>query len=44
VIDAKYDSLSGGWGSTEVIGLFGIGVWKCIRRGGILFQNLVDMR
>jgi hypothetical protein len=33
VVDAKYDSLSGGWCSKEVGGSYGVGVWKCIRRG-----------
>jgi hypothetical protein len=32
-VDTKYDSLSGGWCSIEVVGPFSVGVWKCIRRG-----------
>jgi hypothetical protein len=33
VIDAKFESLKGGWCSKEVSGSFGVGVWKHIRRG-----------
>jgi hypothetical protein len=29
----KHDSLGGGWCSKEVAGPFGVGVWKCIKRG-----------
>jgi hypothetical protein len=32
VIEAKYESLMGGWWSKEVLGNFGVGVWKNIRR------------
>jgi len=31
VVEAKYDSLSGGWCSKEVAELFSVGVWKHIR-------------
>jgi hypothetical protein len=33
VIDAKYNSSRGGWCYEEVVGPFGVGVWKHIRRG-----------
>jgi len=33
VIDVKFESLRGGWCSKEVLGTFGVGVWKHIRRG-----------
>jgi len=33
VVDIKYGSIRGGWYSKEVGGPFGVGVWKCIRRG-----------
>jgi len=33
VVDIKYGSMRGGWCSKEVGGSFGVGVWKCIRRG-----------
>jgi hypothetical protein len=32
-VDIKYGSMMGGWCSKEVGGSFGVGVWKCIRRG-----------
>jgi hypothetical protein len=41
VVDVKYDSLSGGWCSKEVGGPYGVGVWKCIRRGWAGFANHV---
>jgi hypothetical protein len=33
VADIKYESMRGGWCSKEVGVSFGVGVWKCIRRG-----------
>jgi hypothetical protein len=33
VVESKYDSTRGGWCSKEVVGLFGAGVWTCIRMG-----------
>jgi len=33
VIDVRFESLNGGWCSKEVLGTFGVGVWKHIRRG-----------
>jgi hypothetical protein len=38
VVDIKYGSMSGGWCSKEVGGSFGVGVWKCIRRGWDAFS------
>jgi hypothetical protein len=32
-IEVKFESLRGGWCSKEVLGTFGVGVWKHIRRG-----------
>jgi hypothetical protein len=32
-VDIKYDSMRGDWCSKEVRGPYGVGVWKCIRRG-----------
>jgi len=39
VIDAKFESLKGGWCSKEVSGSFGVGVWKHIRMGWEKFCN-----
>jgi hypothetical protein len=41
VIDVKFESLRGGWCSKEVLGTFGVGVWKHIRRGWDKFYNFV---
>jgi hypothetical protein len=41
VIKTKYDSLRGGWCSKEVIGPFGVGVWKYIRSGWESFSKFV---
>jgi hypothetical protein len=41
VIDAKFESLKGGWCSKEVSGSFGVGVWKHIRKGWEKFRNFV---
>jgi hypothetical protein len=32
-VEVKYDIMRGGSCSKEVGGLYGVGVWKCIRRG-----------
>jgi hypothetical protein len=32
-VDIKYGSVRSGWCSKEIGGSFGVGVWKCIRRG-----------
>jgi hypothetical protein len=41
VIETKYDSIGGGWCSKEVMGTFGVGVWKHIRRGWDMFSKFV---
>jgi hypothetical protein len=41
VVEAKYDSLSGGWRSKEVAGPFGFGVWKHIRWGWDVFSRYI---
>jgi hypothetical protein len=41
VIDVKFKSLRGGWCSKEVLGTFGVGVWKHISRGWDKFSNFV---
>jgi hypothetical protein len=41
VIEAKYESRRGGWCSKEVMGTYGVGVWKHIRRGWDKFSNFV---
>jgi hypothetical protein len=33
VVGVKYGSQRGGWYSNGVIGLYGVGLWKFIRRG-----------
>lgn len=33
VVDSKYGSAWGEWCSNEVHGLYGVGIWKNIRRG-----------
>jgi hypothetical protein len=40
-VDVKYDSMRGGWCSKEVGGSYGVGVWKCIRKGWAGFANHV---
>jgi len=44
VVETKYDSMSGGWCSKEVVGSFGVGVRKYIRRGREFFRDLLDMK
>jgi len=41
VIDLKFESLKGGWCSKEVLGTFGVGVWKHFRWGWDKFTNFV---
>jgi hypothetical protein len=36
-VDINYGSMRDGWCSKEVGGCFGVGVWKCIRRGWDVF-------
>ena len=37
-MEVKYDTMRGGWCSKEVGGSYGVGVWKCIRRGRDKFK------
>jgi hypothetical protein len=41
LVEAKYDLMRGGWCSKEVGGSYGVGVWKCIRRGWYDFKQHV---
>jgi hypothetical protein len=41
VVETKYDSTRRGWCSKEVVGPFGVGVWKYIRRGWRAFSQFV---
>jgi hypothetical protein len=41
VVETKYDSLTRGWCSKEVIGPFGVGVWKYIRNRLETFSKFV---
>jgi hypothetical protein len=43
VVDSKYGSLWGGWCSLESTCAFGVGVWKNIRKVGILSQDSLDL-
>jgi hypothetical protein len=38
-VDSKYGNLWGGWGSNEVHGSYGVGLWKNIRRGWVEFSS-----
>jgi len=38
VVNIKYGSMRGGWCSKEVVGSFGVGVWKSIRGDEMLLQ------
>jgi len=40
VVDTKYDSLGRGWCSKEVVGPYGVRVWKSIRREWEGFSNV----
>jgi hypothetical protein len=42
LVDIKYGSMRGGWCSKEVGGPYGVGVWKCIRRGWAGFMHHVQ--
>jgi hypothetical protein len=39
IIKAKYEDQDGGWGSKEVSGPYGVGLWKHIRRGWDTFSK-----
>jgi hypothetical protein len=40
-VEVKYDMIRSGWCSKEVGGPYGVGVWKCIRRGWDNFKQHV---
>jgi hypothetical protein len=42
LVEAKYDTMRGGWCSKEVGGSHGVGVWKNIRKGWDAFQQYVS--
>jgi hypothetical protein len=44
VVEAKYDSLSGGWCSKEVARPFGVGVWKHINSGWDVFSRYISYK
>jgi hypothetical protein len=44
VTDVKFETLKGGWYSKEVLGIFGVGVWKHIWRGWDKFSNFVRFK
>ena len=41
IMEAKYDSLSDGWCSKEVVGPSGVGAWKRIRRRWGVFRRFI---
>jgi hypothetical protein len=41
MIEAKYESMRGGWCSKDIMGTYGVGVWKHIRRRWDKFSNFV---
>ena len=41
-MEVKYDTMRVGWCSKEVVGPYGVGVWKCIRRGWDNFKRHVQ--
>jgi hypothetical protein len=43
VIEVKFESLRGGWCSLEVVGPYGVSVWKYIRRGWDMFYKFVRL-
>jgi hypothetical protein len=43
VIEVKYGSLRGGWCSAEVVGSYGVRVWKYIGRGWDNFYKFVRL-
>jgi hypothetical protein len=40
-METIYDSMSGGWFSKEIVGPFGVGVWKYVRREWGVFSRFV---
>jgi hypothetical protein len=43
VVDSKYGSLWGGWCSLEPRGVFGVGLWKNIRKGWDTFKSFTRL-
>jgi hypothetical protein len=41
VVDIKYGTMRGGWCSKDVGEPYGVGVWRCIRRGRAGFADHV---
>jgi hypothetical protein len=41
VVDFKYGSVRGGWCCKEVGGPYGVGLWKCNKRGWDAFAHHV---
>jgi hypothetical protein len=37
----KYGSMAGGWCTNQVMGTYGVGVWKHIRRGWECFSKFI---
>jgi hypothetical protein len=44
VVEAKYESLWGGWCSKEVKGSYGLCLWKSIRKEWETFSNYLYMQ
>jgi hypothetical protein len=38
-VDSKFGSLWGGWCSFELVGAYGVGLWKNIRKGWETFSG-----
>jgi hypothetical protein len=43
VVDSKYGSLWGGWCSLEPGGVYGVGLWKNIRKGWEMFKSFTRL-
>jgi hypothetical protein len=41
VVEVKYGSMAGGWCTNQVMGTYGVGVWKHIRRGWECFSKFI---
>jgi hypothetical protein len=41
VVEVKYGSMDGGWCTNQVMGTYGVGVWKHIRRGWECFSKFI---
>jgi hypothetical protein len=42
IVDAKYGSNWGGWHSVDTVGLYGVGIWRYISKGGGFFLATLD--